>query len=100
MPNWLTPAFLLGTVIVHGVLAWIHKTKLSDADRAALLTQLAQDAAAFVVAAYPGKPWADLVNLIVQRLLAGSGTPTQSTQALENAASAALTRMGKAPAAK
>lgn len=97
MLPWILPAVALGTTIVNWALAYFHKHTLTDAERAALLTTLAQDTAAMIVAAFPGKPWADLVNLIIQRLLGMPGVPTQNRQALEGAASSALMRMGKVP---
>lgn len=70
-------------------------TRPSDAERAALLSQLANDAAAAVLAANPGRPWADLLALVVQRMCEGHGIPTNSAVAIEKAAAGALaTRMG------
>ncbi len=97
MLPWIIPAVALGTTLVNWALAYLHKHTMTHAERATLLTTLAQDAAAVIVAAFPGKPWADLVNLIIQRLLGMPGVPTQNRQALEGAASSALLRMGKAP---
>ena len=100
MHDWILPAALLGATIINAILAHYRRHALTDPERAALLTQLAQDAAAVLSAAFPGKPWAELVAMIVQRLLATPGVPTQSKQALESAASAALVRMGKSPNGK
>lgn len=100
MQSWILPAALLGATIINAVLAHFRKHTLTDPERAALLTQLAQDAAAVLSAAFPTKPWAELVTMIVQRLLATPGVPTQSKQALEGAASAALIRLGKSPNGK
>ena len=92
--DWIGPALVLFTA-VYG---WFkHKdTKPTDAERAALLTQLAEDAAAVVLAAFPGKPWAEYVNMIVQRLLALPGVPTKNAAALESAANAAILKVSPA----
>jgi len=100
MQPWILPAALLASTIVHALFAHWRSKSMTDQERAALLAQLAQDSAAVVTAAYPGKPWADLLTQVVQRLLAAPGVPTQSRQALEGAASAALMRLGKSPARK
>lgn len=99
LPNWILPAAVLVSTIIHGIFAW-RRNKPTDADRAALLAQIAQDAAAFVIAAFPGKPWAELLAEIVRRMLALPGIPTRNAQAIENAASAALMKLGKSPNAR
>lgn len=97
--NWILPAAVLVSTVVHALFAW-HRNKPSDADRAGLLAQIAQDAAAFVLAAFPNKPWAELLNSVVQRILSLPGVPTSNTTAIENAAAAALVRLGKSPNGK
>lgn len=99
IPSWFLPAVLLASTAVHAILSWRHN-RPSDGQRAALLGQIAQDAAAFVVAAWPNKPWAELLAEVVKRVLTLPSTPTQNTQAIENAAAAALARMGKVPSAR
>jgi len=89
--DWILPAIgLFGTLW-----AWFrHRdSKPTDAERAALLRSLAEDAAAVILAAFPGKPWAEYVKLIVQRLLAMPGVPTKNAAALEGAANTALVRL-------
>ena len=94
--DWIAPAIVLMTA-VWGFFR--HRdNKPTDAERANLLKTLAEDAAAFVLAAFPGKSWADLINMIVQRLLASPGVPTRNTQAVEGAASAALMKIAPAKA--
>ncbi len=96
MPNWLLPAVGLLFTAVHAVTQW-HNAKPTDAERAALLNDLADGAAAFVISAWPKKPWADLVAEVIKRLAQAKSVPTKSTLALENAANAALIRLGVAP---
>mgnify|MGYP003385978914 CR=1 FL=1 len=96
--NWLGPvvglvATLVGSFFAHRI------TKPSDADRASLLAQLAHDAAAAVVAIYPNKPWADLLQMVVQRISEGAGVPTKNAAAIEKAAAGALAAHGKLPGA-
>ena len=100
MAPWIVPAALLGATALHAFLEHLRKHDPTDIERAALLDQLAQGAAAVIVALFPGKPWAELVALVVQRILNAPGVPTRSKQAVENAASAALVRLGKAPSGK
>ena len=96
--GWILPA--IGIVTAVWAFFQHRSTKPTDAERADLLRTLAEDAAAVIVALYPTKPWAELVNMVVQRLLAMPGVPTKNTSALEGAAATALTVLGKAPGAK
>lgn len=84
-------------VIVGGLLVHVLKTP-KDHERAALLAAIANEAAAWVAAHYPDKPWAELLEAVVQRIAAAAGLPTKNATAIENAAAAALTRLGRAPA--
>ncbi|HYM66708.1 MAG TPA: hypothetical protein VEW68_05415 [Patescibacteria group bacterium] len=97
--SWILGAVGLVYTLVHGFFAW-RSGKLTDADRAGLLTQLADEAAAFVVATWPNKSWAELVAEIIKRLSATPGLPTGNSQAIQNAATAALVRLKGAPPAK
>ena len=89
--DWIAPAIGLLTA----VWAWFrHRdTQPTDQERAALLRTLAEDVAAVVMAAFPGKSWAEYVNMIVKLLLAKPGVPTKNTSALEGAANAALVKL-------
>lgn len=97
LPPWVIPASLLGATLVNWLLAHLHKHTMTDTERADLLTTIAGDAAAVISAAYPTKPWAELVNLVIQRLLTAKALPTKSRVALENAATKALTDLGRSP---
>lgn len=97
MQPWILPAAGLAVTVLNWVLAHLHKHTMTDTERAALLRELAEGAAAVVSAAWPNKPWSELVNLIVQRLLNAPGVPTRSQAALEQAATAALLKLGRTP---
>ena len=71
----------------------------TDHQRASLLDTIATGAAAYIVATYPGKPWTELVLLVVQRIKSAAGLPTDNSTAIENAAAAALAALGKVPVA-
>lgn len=94
--NWIQPAIELFATALGGWL--LHRiSKPRDHDRAALLALIAKDVAAFVVSMFPNKTWAELLQLVVQRIAASAGLPTKNAQAIENAAAAALIALGKAP---
>ena len=96
-PGWLLPAVGLVFTAVHALLSW-RRAKPSDAERASLLTQLASEAAAFVVAAFPNASWSELVAAIIKQLAGTPGLPTNSAPAIEKAATAALVRLKGVPA--
>lgn len=89
-----TAAIVVGGLLVHAI-----RTP-KDHDRAALLAEIANAAAAWVVAHNPGKPWAEILEAVVQRIAAAAGLPTRNATAIENAAALALTRMGVQPGAR
>lgn len=98
MTNWIQPAIELLATAVGGWL--LHRiSKPSDRARAELLALIAKDSVAFILAMYPNKPWAELLQLAVQRIAAAAGLPTKNQQAIENAAIAALRDHGVIPAA-
>lgn len=80
---------ILGGVIAHAV-----KTP-KDHERAHLLTTLAESAAAVVVNVMPNAEWPKLLEAVIARLGAESTLPTKNVSKLENAATAALVRLGK-----
>ncbi len=94
--DWIHPAIEL---VATAVGAWLlHRLrKPSDHQRAELLALIAKESAAFLVAMYPSKPWAELLQLLVQRIAAAAGLPTKNAQAIENAAASALRELGKSP---
>lgn len=68
-----------------------------DHERAAALDAIAQGAAALVVSLNPKAEWAALLEATVTQVLSVAGLPTDSNPAVQRAASAALTRLGKNP---
>jgi Co/Zn/Cd efflux system component len=70
-----------------------------DHERAALLAHIAGDAAALVVAMNPGASWSALLKAVVDQIAAAAGLPTANRDAIERAAAAALTGLGKNPGA-
>ncbi len=98
MLSWLGP--LVG-LLATGLGAWIGKRIITpkDHERAALLDTIAAGAASYIAGAYPGKPWAELVQLVIQRISTAAGLPTTNSTAIENAAALALARLGKGPGA-
>lgn len=85
-------ATILGSWIGHRL------TKPSDHERALLLERIANDAAALIVATFPNAAWAVLLDNVLATIAKSAGLPTRNADALERAAAAALTRLGKAPA--
>lgn len=67
----------------------------TDTERAALLEQIADGAAALVVSLNPGKPWAELIADVAARVSAAAGVPTRSQTAVNQAAARALQKLGK-----
>lgn len=88
----------LVSLIATAVIAWLGHRHLSpkDHDRAALLARIAEDAAAVIVTMNPNAAWPDLLRDLVNRIVAG-GSPTTNATAIENAATAALVRLGRGP---
>ena len=67
----------------------------TDAERATILEKIADGAAALVVAMNPKANWTDLLKSVVQAIEAAAGVPTKDAGAIERAAAAALTKLGK-----
>lgn len=95
--NLLQQLLEAAAVVVGGLLVHAIKTPKAH-ERAAVLSAIANEAAAWIVAHYPDKPWAELLEAVVQRIATAAGLSTRNATAIENAAAAALTRLGKAPA--
>lgn len=93
------PVVGLIATIVGGFLGTRMVTP-KDHERGALLSRIAEESAALVVSLNPTAPWADLLQNLIQRISAASGLPTSNTQAIENAAAAALVKLGKTPGGK
>jgi|APFre7841882630_1041343.scaffolds.fasta_scaffold324599_1 hypothetical protein len=95
--SWLGPligvlATLVGSWYAHRIVT------PKDHERAALLETIARGAAALVVSLNPGKPWAALLELVIQQIMSAPGVPTANQQAIQRAAAEALTRVaGVAP---
>jgi hypothetical protein len=73
-----------------------HETALQ---RATVLEKIAEGAAALAVSLYPTAPWATLLKQVVSMIASAAGLPTTNASAIERAAAAALTKLGKLPAA-
>ncbi len=71
---------------------WLARALSRDKDheRAALLAQLARDAARVVVLRFPNETWPVLVRAIVQAIEGSGSAPTTNAAAIERAATAAL----------
>lgn len=95
----LGPVVGLVATIVGGWIAHRY-TSPSDHERATLLSRIAEDAAAVIVAFNPNAPWADMLRDLVARINAAAGVPTKNATAIENAATAALLKLGKTPGGK
>lgn len=88
-------------LVATGVGAWIaRKLKTpTDLDRAHLLEKIATDAAALVVAMYPGRSWSELLQLVIQQVSTAAGLSTRNANAIQRAAASALAQMVEAPVA-
>ncbi len=82
-------------LVATGVGAWIVRQlkKPSDLERAQLLEAIATDAAALVVTLYPGRPWAELLQLVIQQISTAAGLSTRNAQAIQRAAASALSQL-------
>lgn len=81
-------ALLVGAWLAHRI------ATPKDHERAELLSRIAEASAALVVATNPGKPWADLLQLVVREISSAAGVPTNNAQAIRRAAAAALNKVG------
>ena len=88
-------------LIATGVGGWIaHRfSSPSDHQRAALLAQIAADAAAAVYANNPTNAYAEMLRDVVARISSAAGVPTTNATAIENAAAGALVRLGASASA-
>lgn len=84
-------ALALGTWISNRIV------KPKDHERAELLARIADAAAALTLSLYPKATWAELLDKVVQNILAAAGVPTRDRGAVERAAAAALANRGKLP---
>lgn len=86
-------------LLATGVGGWIGSRIIRprDHERAALLSRIATDAAALVVAMFPKASWPELLKAVVDQIAAAAGT--KNRPAIERAAAAALTALGKNPGA-
>lgn len=97
--DWLNIVNLVATVAIPILGGWlIKKLKTpTDLERAALLEKIAEAAAALVVAMNPKADWATLLQAVIQQIASAAGLPTNNQAAINRAAAAALTKLGKAP---
>lgn len=84
-------SLVLGAAIVHRI-----KTP-GDQERAQLLSQIANDAAALVVTSNPNAPFAQLLQQLVSQISQVSALPTGNGDAIRRAAAAALAAHGVKP---
>jgi TPP-dependent indolepyruvate ferredoxin oxidoreductase alpha subunit len=84
-------------LLATAVGAWLARKIVTpkDHERAALLDRIALGAASLVVSMYPGKPFAELLLMVVQRISTAAGVPTGNATAIENAAATALAQLGR-----
>ncbi len=99
MLAWIGTALAAAATLFGGWLGTRIVTP-KDHERAALVAVIASGAAALVVSMYPGKPWAELLELIVRQIEASAGLPTRNTTAIKQAAAKALAALGKPPVAR
>jgi hypothetical protein len=85
----LTPLLQLVGVALGGLLAHRIVTP-TDHQRAQLLSQIANDAAALVVSKNPNMPAAQLLQQVIQAISNAAGVPTTNQDAIARAAAAAL----------
>jgi hypothetical protein len=91
---FLSP-LLLGLAVSAGHWLGSKIKNPTDAERAAILEKIADGAAALVVALNPKANWTDLLKAVVQAIEAAAGVPTSNSAAIERAAAAALSKLGK-----
>jgi hypothetical protein len=98
--NWSNVLGPLVGLVATALGGWIATriTAPKDHDRAALLSRIAEEAAALVYSLNPNAAWADMLRDVVARIASAAGLPTSSAQAIENAAASALIKLGKSPA--
>lgn len=99
MGSWFGPVMGILSLVIGG---WFAKKVVTpkDHERAVLLNTIAKGAVSIIVAAFPKADWAKLLELSVDAISRAAGVPTQNTEAINRAAAAALTEMGKNPNAK
>lgn len=89
-------AILLGLMCVSVA---VDARLLAKLHKAWLLTHIADEAAAVVMAQSPNSPLMNLSVLVVQQVLAATGHDITDAKAIERAATAALVRRGVKPGA-
>lgn len=97
MHAWIVPAINMLAAALLAVIA--HAVKVpKDHERAQLLTTLAESAAAVCLNIYPAAEWPKLLAAVVQMVQSEATVPTSNMKAIENAATAALAKLGKSSA--
>lgn len=94
--EWINQ-LLGGLALAIGTWLGTRIIKPKDHERAQLLATIAASAAALVVSLNPTATWAQLVKLTVNQIAGAAGVPTNNAAAIERAAAAALTSLGKKP---
>jgi hypothetical protein len=84
----------IGSLATAAAAGWIasHTHHRAQLDRARLLSHIADEVAAAVLAGSPGAPLPNLVILVTQQLHAAAGHNIVNARAIERAATAALVR--------
>jgi hypothetical protein len=95
MPHWLNPNSILDLIVMIAVVVLRQAiTTPSAAHKAALIAQLADDAAAVVLNLNPNASWDQKLLDVIARLKAASSLPTDNSHVIETAATGALVRLG------
>lgn len=97
MPHLDLGLILNAVALVIGTWLGSRIIQPRDHDRAAHLDAIAQGAAALAVSLFPNATWLVLLEQTVKQIASAAGVPTRNVAALNRAAAAALTRLGKAP---
>lgn len=102
LPNLVALWPAISGVLTLAVASWIgHRvTSAKDHERAALLSTIANDAAALAVSKFPASPWSVLFQETVAQISDASGLPTGNADAINRAAAGALKAAGVAAPAK
>lgn len=94
-------SLILAAAVAAGSWIGTRIIKPKDHERAQLLSAIGSAAAALVVAAAPPTAsWPTLLEQVVRQISTAAGLPTRNAQAIERAAAAALTQLGKNPGVK
>jgi hypothetical protein len=86
-------------LLATGLGAWLGTRIIRprDHERAQALDAIARGAAALVVSINPTAKWAQMLEQVVKTIASTAGVPTTSQPAIQRAAAAALTGLGKDP---